>query len=239
MNIAVRRLARACFFVIVALLVGGIGAAIVSLPTEWTGLQGQVAARLDESGVHNPVTAVLLNFRGYDTLLEIGVLLVAALAVRGLAPGNRQTDPSSVDPPGSVLTGLLRLVAPLIVIVAGYLLWAGNHAAGGAFQAGALLASLGVLIILCDPQLLPRMPDWIQRVLLSAGLFVFIGAGLAPMALRQSMLQYPPHAAKWLILLIEAACTVSIAMVLTVLFAGGVITSSRNADPNKQRENPL
>ena len=36
-----------------------------------------VAANLATSGVSNPVTAVLLNFRAYDTLLELAVLLTA------------------------------------------------------------------------------------------------------------------------------------------------------------------
>ena len=41
------------------------------------GVAPLVERRLDESGVSNPVTAVLLNFRGYDTLLEITVLLAS------------------------------------------------------------------------------------------------------------------------------------------------------------------
>jgi multisubunit Na+/H+ antiporter MnhB subunit len=44
---------------------------------------------MPESGVDHPVTAVLLNFRSYDTLLEIAVLLLAvvvALALREAQP---------------------------------------------------------------------------------------------------------------------------------------------------------
>ncbi|MFN2337821.1 MAG: hypothetical protein ABR544_02485, partial [Gammaproteobacteria bacterium] len=36
-----------------------------------------VQEHLGTSGVSHPVTAVLLNFRAHDTLLEIGVLLLA------------------------------------------------------------------------------------------------------------------------------------------------------------------
>ncbi|MDH3716703.1 MAG: sodium:proton antiporter [Planctomycetota bacterium] len=168
MSTATRSLARACFAVMVLFLFAGIGWTILSLPTEWNGLSNRVAARLGDSGVRNPVTAVLMSFRGYDTLLEIGVLLVAALGVRALATDRNHADRSLFDPPGPVLTGLLRLIAPLIIVVAGYLLWVGGHAPGGAFQAGAVLASLGVLMLLCEPQTLPRMPDWLERVLLSA-----------------------------------------------------------------------
>ena len=44
-------------------------------------LRVPVAAHLADSGVTHPVTAVLLNFRGYDTLLEIAVLLLALLGI--------------------------------------------------------------------------------------------------------------------------------------------------------------
>ncbi|MDH3719775.1 MAG: Na(+)/H(+) antiporter subunit B [Planctomycetota bacterium] len=230
------RVVRRCFALMVLMLVGGIGWTILSLPTEWNGLSDHVAARLDESGARNPVTAVLLNFRGYDTLLEIGVLLLAALAVRSVAADRNQTDTSIVEPPGLVLMGLLRLVAPLIVLVAGYLLWVGGHAPGGAFQAGAVLASLVVLVLLCDPRLLPRIPNWLERLLLSLGLFVFIGVGLSVMAFHGALLQYPPGQAKWLILVVEAACTLSIAAVLAALFAGGRIASLDGLESRTQKE---
>ena len=87
-----------------------------------------------------------------------------------------------------------------------------------------------MLVLLCNPQLLPRIPDWLERLLLSVGLFVFLGVGLAGMAFNEFLLQYPPAQAKWLILVIEAACALSIATVLVALFAGGRIASSDNAD---------
>ena len=47
-----------------------------TLPPFSDRMQQLVASNMAASGVENPVTAVLLNFRGYDTLLEIGVLLL-------------------------------------------------------------------------------------------------------------------------------------------------------------------
>ena len=60
------------------------GYVVLSLPPDAAGLSAQVAANLQTSGVSNPVTAVLLNFRGYDTLLEMVVLLLALLGVWSL-----------------------------------------------------------------------------------------------------------------------------------------------------------
>ena len=47
-------------------------------------LAQSVSTNLANSGVSNPVTAVLLNFRAYDTLLELAVLLTAVLGIFAL-----------------------------------------------------------------------------------------------------------------------------------------------------------
>ena len=100
-------------------------------------LAGQVAANLVDSGVTNPVTAVLLNFRAYDTLLELAVLLAALLGIFALGPAR-----PGFKEGGPVLDGLIRWLVPLLIVTGGYLLWVGAHAPGGAFQAAALLATV-------------------------------------------------------------------------------------------------
>lgn len=77
----------------------GLGWVIISLPPETIGLRAQVAANLQISGVSNPVTAVLLNFRGYDTLLEMVVLLLVLLGVWSLQDTTRHHK----APPGPLL----------------------------------------------------------------------------------------------------------------------------------------
>ena len=75
-----------------------LGYAVLSLPDQASKLNGMVEANLQASGVHNPVTAVLLNFRGYDTLLEMAVLLLALIGVwsLGASPMRRGADPGPV-----------------------------------------------------------------------------------------------------------------------------------------------
>ena len=63
-----------------------LGWTVWTLPPFSDRMQRLVASNMAISGVENPVTAVLLNFRGYDTLLEIGVLLLAALGVFSAVP---------------------------------------------------------------------------------------------------------------------------------------------------------
>ncbi|MGA7982285.1 MAG: MnhB domain-containing protein [Chromatiaceae bacterium] len=174
------------------------------------------AARVPESGVANPVTAVLLNFRGYDTLLELAVLLTALLGIwssGAAAEGFR--------PAGSVLAAMVSWLTPLLILTAGYLLWVGGHAPGGAFQAGALLAAAGVLLALAgdDTAGLPEEP--ILRLLIVAGVAAFALVGAGAMAAGLGFLTYPLAVAKWLILFIETAATAAIGATLSAAFLGG------------------
>lgn len=62
-----------------------LAAAVLSLPEDQPRLAQVALERLPESGVGNAVTAVLLNFRGYDTLLEVAVLLLAIIGIWSVA----------------------------------------------------------------------------------------------------------------------------------------------------------
>ena len=191
-----------------------LGGAMLELGPTAIDLRAPVAAHLAESGVTHPVTAVLLNYRGYDTLLEIAVLLLALLAILAVV-GEGSTSPSRAGHP--VLQALARLAVPLMVVVAVYLLWAGAFRPGGAFQAGAVLAAAAVLLHLVGLLSSWSRPRLGLRIGLAAGfaLFLVVAAGLLT---QGSLLQYPPAAAGVLILLIESGLTVSLALILAGLF---------------------
>ena len=172
---------------------------------------------METSGVSNPVTAVLLNFRGYDTLLEMGVLLVALLGVwsLGAVAARRRVDPEPV------LSFLVGWLVPIMMLMAGYLLWVGAAAPGGAFQAGSVLAAAGILLLLsskCPPV---RLLGWPLRLVLVLGLVAFVAVGLILLFTSGMFLQYPPGLAGGLILFIEAAASLSIGITLAALFLGG------------------
>ncbi len=116
-------------------LASGLGYAVLSLPDQAVGLSDRVSANMEASGVSNQVTAVLLNFRGYDTLLELGVLLAALLGVwsLGTAASQRRANPEPV------LSFLVGVLVPIMILMAGYLLWVGANAPGGALNAGTEL----------------------------------------------------------------------------------------------------
>ena len=190
----------------------------------WRGLQTpadlqlavEARTQLVNSGVSNPVTAVLLNYRAYDTLLELAVVLTAVLGILALSP--MRVPPTSAGP---LLLGLTRWLVPLLVVTSGYLLWVGAHAPGGAFQAGAVLASAMILQYLAPLPGRAEINPMLLRSLLVAGLAVFVAVGLLMMPFNGSFLQYFRDSAGGLILVIETAATLSIAAALTLAYVGG------------------
>ena len=189
---------------------------LFDLPVPAVDLRPLVSANLAQSGVAHPVTAVLLNFRGFDTLLEIAVMLVALIAVLASLP----TDPlrtAGHDSTDDMLPAFSRTAVPLMLLGALYLLWAGAFRPGGAFQAGALLAAALALLHLAR-----LMPAWsapgpLLRGGLVGGFLVFLAVAVALLS-EGALLQYPPAVAGMLILLIESALTVSLALILAGLF---------------------
>jgi len=186
------------------------------LSADAPGLNRLVQAELANSGVANPVTAVLLNFRAYDTLLELAVLFGALLGVLALGP--QRPAPRIAGP---VVTHLVAWLTPLLIVTAAYLLWVGAHAPGGAFQAGALLAAAGIIVRLSgNPHTALPGGIW-MRLIAVGGTGVFLLVGLAAMGLGGKLLQYPADWAGTLILLIEVFATLSIAASLLLVYLGG------------------
>jgi len=203
--------------VTVLLVAVGLGYVVLSLPPYVTGLSVEVAANLKSSGVSNPVTAVLLNFRGYDTLLEMVVLLLALLGVWSLGGSALRREAA----PGLVLDTLARVLVPLLLLVAAYLLWVGAHAPGGAFQAGAVLGAAGVLLLLAGWRPHVGLMAWPLRLMLVAGPAAFVVMAAVLYMIEGRLLEFPPAQAGMLILILETAATVSIGVTLAALFLGG------------------
>ena len=197
-------------------LTAGLGYAVLSLPEQPQYLPKLVIDNINESGVSHPVTAVLLNFRGYDTLLELVVLLLALLAVWSLNMPAAEDKTS----PNLVLDILTRLLTPVLILVTAYLLWIGAHSPGGAFQAGSVLAASGVLLLLGGYRISDKLTGLPLRIILMAGPSVFILIAVLTLLLEGQLLKYPTAHAGLLIVIIETVATISIGATLAALFLG-------------------
>lgn len=216
------RLARGATIVACLAFAGLIGVAVLLLDPYAAGLAPLVDRNLGDSGVGNPVTAVLLNFRAYDTLLESTVLLVALLGVWSLSEERSWGGPGGLRQyarPGGVLATFGRTLPAIGLIIGVYLVWAGSKQPGGAFQGGTVLAAVWLLMAVAGVTDAPRVSSRLLRLGLVAGPALLLAIGLAG-ALAGSFLRLRPDHAANLILLIEAGLTVSVAVTLALLVVG-------------------
>jgi uncharacterized MnhB-related membrane protein len=183
----------------------------------------ELVAAMPQAGVGNPVTAVLLNFRAWDTLLESVVLLAALVGLWMLTREGDWRAPIGLRQhaqPGGVMAGFGRVLPPVGLLVGVWLVWAGADHHGGAFQGGTVLAAVGLVAAmagLVDP---PRIGAARWQAALVAGPVVFLLAGLAGAILGAGFLTLPPAIAKPAIVVIEVALTASIAVTLAFLVLG-------------------
>ena len=180
-------------------------------------------AHLPESELGDPVAGVLFVYRSLDTLLEKVVLLLALLGVWSLAPDRfwggipgLQVYPQR----SAILIFLAQILPPLGIMVAIYMTWVGADHPGGAFQGGAVLAVMWILVMIAGLRDVPPISRRWMRLLLVIGPMVFLAIGLAGFALAGAFLGYPAGYAKPLIIVIEVTLTISIGVTLGLLAAG-------------------
>ncbi len=206
---------KSLIVILVSLFTGFFIFALFNQPVHNNELQALAVTHLDQTGVTNIVTAVLLNYRAYDTLLEFAVFLSVAIAVL----------PYILDTPvlkfklqeESQVLLVAKAFIPLTIIMAGYLLWIGSTKPGGAFQAAALLAGCLVLLSLANV----RVIDFTKlryRLLMSTGLIAFLAVILLFNIISGVFLRFPLELAGISILAIEFFATFAIALILFLCF---------------------
>jgi multicomponent Na+:H+ antiporter subunit B len=119
-----------------------------------------VGARYLERGVHetgmrNMVTAVLLNYRSFDTFVEVVVIFTALVAVLALPRGTLPTAAAAASPAATttapvspVVSFVVRLLAPFLALFALAMLFRGHLTPGGGFQAAAVFGAVFIALVL-------------------------------------------------------------------------------------------
>ncbi len=158
---------------------------------------------------HSPnlVTAVLADYRGFDTLLETTVMFSAGICVVMIL-GSKSHIRKRFLVPKRVLSGksdggvpayktvnkdvMATLIEILILLYAVYVLFHGEVGPGGGFQAGALLALAYIINVMVAPDTRPLFNFTKINVVSLAGLGVFLYAftGLLTMFAGGTFLEY-------------------------------------------------
>ena len=183
-----------------------------------------------ETASPNLVTAVLADYRGFDTLFETCVLFLSGVGVcmSLLPPKGSDAQPAKQknlrQESKSAFDVASRLVIPILVIYAVYVLLHGEISLGGGFQAGALLACAYLLdrITPGKGMYLPRLRTESTLLLGGAGAFLYVLTGMLCMIGGGNFLEYGhlplPQEGTELhsigILMIEAGVTVCVMAVI-------------------------
>jgi multicomponent K+:H+ antiporter subunit A len=138
-------------------------------------------------GGTNVVNVTLVDFRGFDTLGEVTVLGIAAIGILGMLAGltffgpnrDREGRPWSPDPHPLVLVTVSKLLLPMALLVAIWLLLRGHNEPGGGFIAG-LVAGVALILqyIAAGSRDTDERINWNLVTLIGAGILIAALAGL-------------------------------------------------------------
>ena len=145
-----------------------------------------LATTLPLGGGANAVNVIIVDYRGFDTLGEITVLVIAALVMHGLLSGFAPRGEPLAPEPAAARPLLLQVVAALVLpftmLVSVHLFLRGHNLPGGGFIAGLVLAIGLVLQWMAHnpPSATGRRHS--PRAWLGVGLLVATGTGIASWA---------------------------------------------------------
>ena len=141
---------RSIFGLILVLALGAVVVSVVpgmETPTELSGVGGHyVEHGMRETGSANLVTAVIVGYRGLDTLGEVVVLFCASTAVvliLSLYPLSL-----NVTRPSTIVSLTSRILPAPILLLGIYLISHSHISPGGGFPGGAVIASAFLLSML-------------------------------------------------------------------------------------------
>jgi len=109
--------------------------------------QGVLYDGIASTGAANLVTAVVLGYRGIDTLMELTILFAAA-AAGSLAFSRVRRSAGLIAEPPYILDKAIGFLLPLLLVTGFYVILHGHLTPGGGFQGGVLLASAIFLPVL-------------------------------------------------------------------------------------------
>ncbi len=178
-----------------------IGALVLAVSTAET--QPQLREYFAEFGPtlghgRNIVNVILVDFRAFDTMGEIAVLATAAIGVRAMLRLG-VAEPAAVESPEEASTSPMfrtatRLLMPLMLLFAAFLLLRGHNEPGGGFVGGLVVAASFALYLVAFGVARARRALVAKPLtLISIGLAMALVSGLPALAFGQPFLT-----AQWL-----------------------------------------
>ncbi len=180
----------------------------------------------NEIGTPSFVAAILASYRGYDTLGETTVILIAVLVILMImrSSSHPHQEYSAPSLPELTTHPILRLVSafiiPYILFYTLYIQINGEVSPGGGFQAGAIFASAIIL-----RSFFKKQGELVHYYILAImGVVIYAGTGLVTMLMGGSYLEYSalninPHLAQKIgIMAIEFGVGVTVSASMSLIY---------------------
>ena len=131
----------------------------------------------EDVGAANLVTAIVVTYRGLDTLGEVTILFLTAAIAAFFLKSKDDFSKRKVTESSELLKTASSMLVPLIFVLGIYVFVNGHLTPGGGFQGGAILASGLVLLLLSDP--LKKVNSTLFAVVESVSGLFYVGIGVA------------------------------------------------------------
>jgi len=146
--------------------------------TELSGIAAHYAEHgAAEVGAANLVTAVVVTYRGFDTMGEVTILFLTASIISFFLKLSKKDEDKEIVHHGTseLLVTASQILIPIIFLFGIYVFINGHLTPGGGFQGGAIIASGVVLSIMANPnrEINHHAILWIESI--SGISFVLIG----------------------------------------------------------------
>lgn len=185
----------------------------------------------------NVVSAVLADYRGFDTMLETSVVLIAAVGVvfilrrSAYVVDYRPIEHAAAPHHNLILITVGRLLIPVMQLFALYVLIHGHHSPGGGFQGGVIMGATLILhaLIFGLRYTMKFFYSSIRRFCCYAGVALYFGTGLLCLLLGGNFLDYSvlskiffvdnSYARSLGILLVETGSAITVMAVMFSIYA--------------------
>jgi multicomponent Na+:H+ antiporter subunit B len=131
-----------------------------------------------EVGASNIVSAIVVTYRGLDTLGEVVILFLTAAIIGFMLKAKHNSNESSNKPKhkgSEILQTAANALVPIIIVFGAYIFVNGHLTPGGGFQGGAVIASAFVLLFMARTKsaVSHRIISFTESI--SGFVFVFVG----------------------------------------------------------------
>jgi len=146
--------------------------------TELAGISQHFASKgAEEVGAANIVTAIVVTYRGFDTLGEVTILFLTASIISFFLKLKDEDEESNIKnhDTSELLVTASQILIPIMFLFGIYVFMNGHLTPGGGFQGGAIIATGVALMILANPnvQINQHVIHWVESI--SGVSFVLIG----------------------------------------------------------------